>query len=91
MTIALSNAIAHPSDTQVALTRMGLNFEGNRVMLRVTLIQTGETRDYFIGNQPGDIDTIQGLVNEFPAFANLRKNMELYLAAKVAALGGNVT
>lgn len=91
MTITLGNAITHPSDTQATLTRMGLNFEGNRVMLRVTLVQTGETRDYFVGNQPGDIDTISGLVAQFPAFANLRKNMEEYLAAKVAALGGNVT
>lgn len=91
MTINLTTAITHTSDTQATLTRMGLNFEGNRVFLRVKLAQTGETRDYFIGNQPGDIDTIAGLVAEFPAFANLQKNMEEYLAAKVAALGGNVT
>lgn len=91
MTINLTSGIQHPSDTQASLSRMGLNFEGNRVMLRVTLVQTGETRDYFIGSQPGDIDSIAGLVAAFPAFANLRKNMEEYLAAKVAALGGNVT
>ena len=90
MTINLTTGIQHPSDTQAILSRMGLNFEGNRVMLRVTLAQTGETRDYHIGNQPGDIDTIAGLVQAFPAFANLQRNMELYLAAKVAALGGNV-
>ena len=88
--INLSTPIAHSSDTQAGLSRMGLNFDGNRVMLRVTLVQTGETRDYFVGNQPGDIDTIAGLVAAFPAFANLQRNMELYLAAKVAALGGNV-
>lgn len=91
MTINLTSGIQHPSDTQAKLSRMGINFEGNRVMLRVTLVQTGETRDYFIGSQPGDIDTIQGLVAAFPGFANLRKNMEEYIAAKVAALGGSVT
>ena len=90
MTINLNTSIQHLSDTQAKLSRMGLNFDGNRVMLRVVLVQTGETRDYFVGNQPGDIDTIQGLVSEFPAFANLQKNMEQYLAVKVAALGGNV-
>ena len=90
MTINLTTDIAHPSDTQAKLSRMGLNFDNNRVMLRVTLVQTGETRDYFVGSEPGDIDTIAGLVAEFPAFANLRKNMEQYLAAKVAALAGNV-
>ena len=88
--INLTTPIAHSSDTQVELSNMGLRFGNNRVMLRVTLVQTGETRDYHIGNQPGDIDTIAGLVQAFPAFANLQRNMELYLAAKVAALGGNV-
>ena len=88
--INLTTPIAHSSDTQVSLGRMGLNFDNPRVMLRVTLVQTGETRDYFVGNQPGDIDTIGGLINEFPQFAQLQHNMELYLAAKVAALAGNV-
>lgn len=91
MTITLTSGIQHPTDAQARLSRMGLNFDDNRVMLRVTLVQTGETRDYFVGNQPGDIDTIAGLVAQFPGFANLRKNMEEYIAAKVAALGGSVT
>lgn len=91
MTISLSNAITHPSDTQARLSRCGLNFDGNRVMFRVTLVQTGETRDYFVGSQPGDIDSIAGLIAEFPGFANLKNNLEEYLAEKVAALGGDVT
>jgi len=90
MTINLTSGIAHQTDTQASLSRVGINFDGQRVMFRVTLAQTGETRDYFVGNQPGDIDTIAGLVAAFPAFANLRRNLEEYLAAKVAALGGNV-
>jgi len=91
VTITLTTGISHATDTTVKLGRSGIDFDTPRVMFRVTLNQTGETRDYFVGNQPGDIDTIGGLIAAFPAFASLRNNLETYLAAKVAALAGNVS
>lgn len=91
MTISLISPISHTTDTQARLGQCGLNFEAARIHFRVRLLQTGETRDYFVGDQPGDIDTMAGFFAAFPSAANLRNNLESYVAARVAALGGNVT
>ena len=91
MTIALTASIPHQTDTHARLAQMGANFNGARVMFRVQLQQTGETRDYWVGDQPGDIDTLAALIAAVPQFAGLRNAIETYLAAKVAALAGSIS
>jgi len=91
VTIALNTGLAHQTDTQARLDRLGIDFQGGRVMLRVTFAQTGAQQDYFVGNQPGDVDTVPGLVAAVQQFAGLRNALEIYLSNKVGVLAGNVS
>lgn len=89
MTIALTTPIPHPTDNQAAITTVQISYESQRVMIRVKLLQTGETQDYIVGQ--GGIDTIGNLLLAVPQFAGLRNALEQYLTTKVGQLGGSVT
>jgi hypothetical protein len=91
VTIHLTTPISHATDSDVRLDQVGINFPNGRVMLRVTLLSTGEQRDFFVGNQSGDIDSIAGLTAIVGNFAGLRLALEQYLAQKVGLLAGQAS
>ena len=89
--IHLVSPVTHPSDGDIDIAFVGLNYDGPAVIVRLRLSQSAEIRDYRFGPGSGSIATLPQLFSNVNGLTGLRVALLQYLQTLDSTLAGTVS